>query len=65
MRRLRLLEKLRVPLMLFPSVALLVILFGGGLIVGIGQSFGYFPVIGLTDFTPQYYLDVLSDSPLF
>ncbi|MFN8562904.1 MAG: ABC transporter permease subunit [Anaerolineae bacterium] len=61
MRWLRLLEKLRVPIMLFPSVALLIILFGGGMIVGLGQSFGYFPIIGLTDFTPQYYVDVLTD----
>lgn len=61
MRWLRLVEKLRVPVMLLPSVALLIILFGGGMIVGLGQSFGYFPIIGLTDFTPQYYVDVLRD----
>jgi putative spermidine/putrescine transport system permease protein len=61
MRRLRLIEKLRIPIMLFPSVAILLILFGGGLLFGLGQSFGYFPIIGLTDFTPKYYIDVLTD----
>ncbi len=65
MRWLRWLEKLRVPFMLLPSMALLVILFGGGLIFGLGQSFGYFPIIGLTDFTFDYYKDVLTDRNFF
>ena len=65
MRWLRLLEKLRVPLMLLPSMALLIILFGGGLLVGLGQSLGYFPFIGLTDFTFDYYIDVLTDRNFF
>ncbi len=65
MRWLRLLERLRVPAMLFPSIALLVLLFGGGLLVGLGQSFGYFPIIGLTNFTPHYYIDVLRDPDFF
>lgn len=29
------------------------------------QSFGYFPVIGLTDFTLDYYADILTDSNFF
>ncbi len=62
MLRLRLYEKLRVPLMLLPAFAVLFLLFGGGLVVGVGQSFGYFPVIGLTDFTVQHYVDVLTDN---
>jgi putative spermidine/putrescine transport system permease protein len=61
MWRLRLMDKLRVPLMLLPSLAVLTLLFGGGLVVGLGQSLGYMPVIGLTDFTLQHYLDVLTD----
>lgn len=65
MRWLRLVEKLRVPMMLFPSIAILVILFGGGLLVGVGQSFGYFPVIGLEDFTFAYYADILTDSGFY
>ena len=62
MFRLRLYEKLRVPLMLLPAFAVLFLLFGGGLVIGVGQSFGYFPVIGLTDFTLQNYIAILTDS---
>jgi putative spermidine/putrescine transport system permease protein len=65
MRWLRLMERLRVPMMLLPAVALLVILFGGGMLVGLGQSFGYFPIIGLNDFTFKYYSDILSDSNFY
>lgn len=65
MRWLRLTEKLRVPLMLLPSIGILVLLFGGGLLVGLGQSFGYFPLIGLTDFTFEYYADVLTDNGFY
>jgi putative spermidine/putrescine transport system permease protein len=65
MRWLRLLEKIRVPMMLFPAIGVLVILFGGGLLVGLGQSFGYFPVIGLTDFTFEYYVDILTDDGFY
>ena len=65
MRRLLLFEKLRVPLMLLPALVVLVVLFGGGLIFGVGQSFGYFPYIGLTDFTFNYYVDVLTDRNFF
>jgi len=61
MRRMQLMERLRVPLMLFPALAIICLLFGGGLLFGLGQSFGYFPIIGLTDFTLSYYQDILSD----
>jgi putative spermidine/putrescine transport system permease protein len=61
MQRLRLMEKLRVPLMLTPALAVLTLLFAGGLVVGTGQSLGYMPVIGLNDFTLQHYVDVLTD----
>jgi putative spermidine/putrescine transport system permease protein len=45
------------------SPALLVILgiFITGIILGFVQSLGYFPVIGLEDFTLKYYMDILSD----
>lgn len=65
MRWLRLMDKLRVPMMLFPALALLVVLFGGGLVVGFGQSVGYFPIIGLEDFTLDYYKAVLSNRNFF
>ncbi|MEM7031785.1 MAG: ABC transporter permease subunit [Chloroflexota bacterium] len=61
MRRLQLFEKLKVPLLLLPAFLVLILLFGGGLVVGVGQSFGYFPVIGLTDFTLEHYIAALTN----
>lgn len=57
----RLARGLQVPLMLAPSVVLVVLLFGGGMLVGIAQSFGYFPIIGLREWTLEAYLNVLTD----
>ncbi|NDJ60483.1 MAG: ABC transporter permease subunit [Chloroflexi bacterium] len=65
MNRLKLMERLTVPLMLFPALAIVIVLFGGGMISGVGQSVGYFPVIGLEEFTLQYYQDVLTDDGFF
>ncbi|MBI5830073.1 MAG: ABC transporter permease subunit [Chloroflexi bacterium] len=62
MQRLHLIEKLRVPLMLAPSLLILTLLFVGGLVVGLGQSLGYMPVIGLNNFTLRHYVDVLTDN---
>ncbi len=56
------LERLSVPLMLLPALLVLFLLFSSGMIVGIGQSLGYMPVIGLQEFTLQHYVDVLTDS---
>lgn len=65
MRWLSLMEKLRAPLMVFPAVALICLLFFGGLVVGLGQSLGYFPAIDSFEFTFQYYADVLTDNTFF
>jgi len=53
---------LRLPFMLGPALGIVVLLFGGGLVVGLGQSLGYFPAIGLRDFTFEHYASVLTDS---
>ncbi len=55
-------DGLKVPLMLAPAVGLVVMLFGGGLLVGLAQSLGYFPAIGLRDFTFDHYISVLTDT---
>jgi putative spermidine/putrescine transport system permease protein len=47
--------------MLLPSLLVVGVLFGGGMVVGIGQSFGYFPAIGLRDWTFDNYIDVITD----
>ncbi|MEM7538110.1 MAG: ABC transporter permease subunit [Chloroflexota bacterium] len=57
----RLLEQMRIPLLLSPTILVLTLLFGGGLLVGVGQSFGYFPVIGMTEFTLEHYAAVFTD----
>ncbi len=36
-------------------------IFAFGLIMGLVQSFGYFPVVGLKEFTLKYYKEVLTD----
>lgn len=60
MRRIK--EGVKLPLMLAPALGIVVLLFGGGMIVGFGQSLGYFPAIGLTEFTFSHYVSVLTDS---
>jgi putative spermidine/putrescine transport system permease protein len=57
----RLLSRHRVGLMLLPALLVVVLLFGGGMVAGIGQSFGYFPAIGLHDWTFDNYIDVVTD----
>jgi putative spermidine/putrescine transport system permease protein len=47
--------------MLLPSLLVVGVLFGGGMVVGIGQSFGYFPAIGLRDWTFDNYINVITD----
>ena len=65
MRWLSLMDKLRAPLLVLPAVALVVLLFFGGLVVGFSQSLGYFPAIGSFDLTLRYYGDVLTDNTFF
>jgi len=62
MRRREWLERLKIPLMLAPAFLVLIVLFSGGLVVGLGQSLGYMPVIGLNEFTLHHYADVLTNS---
>ncbi|MFM2389180.1 MAG: hypothetical protein RLZZ437_735 [Pseudomonadota bacterium] len=54
-------SRLRLFLMLAPAVAVIGLLFGGGLIVAIMRSFNYMPVIGLTNPNLQAYGRVLTD----
>jgi len=54
--------RLRVPLMLSGVLAVVLILFVGGLTLGLSQSFGYLPALGGTEFTLKHYVNVLNDS---
>jgi len=55
-------ESIRVPLMLSGVLAVVLVLFVGGLALGLVQSFGYMPALGGTEFTLQHYVNVLGDN---
>ena len=57
-------EQLRLVAMLFPALAVIGVLFLGGLTLGLLQSFDYMPIIGRTQPTVQPYIDLISD-PVF
>src|SRR5512136_717219 len=54
-------ERLNVPLLLAPAMAVVIVLFMGGLVMGLSQSFGYMPVIGETSFNFDAYINILHD----
>ncbi len=54
--------QIRVPLMLSGVLAVILVLFVGGLVLGLSQSFGYMPALGGTEFTLKHYINVLNDS---
>ncbi len=55
------LARQRVSLMLTPALAVILLLFIGGVVVGFGQSLDYMPVIGLHHPTLKHYFNILSD----
>jgi putative spermidine/putrescine transport system permease protein len=54
-------DRLRITLLLAPAMVLIVVLFFGGLAVGVMRSFNWMPVIGLTDPNLDAYRAVLTD----
>lgn len=54
-------RRFRLALLLAPAVGVVVVLFLGGLGLGLVQSLGYFPVIGMTDLTLRHYVAALTD----
>jgi putative spermidine/putrescine transport system permease protein len=54
-------DRLRITLLLTPAMVLIVVLFFGGLAVGVMRSFNWMPVIGLTDPNLDAYRVVLTD----
>lgn len=49
-------------LMIAPVMIVIVCVFIGGLTMGVMQSLGHFPAIGMTNFTIKYYCQVLCDT---
>ena len=54
-------DRLRIALLLAPAMTLIVVLFFGGLAIGVMRSFNWMPVIGLTEPNLDAYRAVLSD----
>lgn len=54
-------SKFKPYLLLFPVSIILISIMGIGIINCISQSLGYFPQIGLNNFTLDYYMEVLRD----
>lgn len=54
-------ERLRIPILLAPAMIIIVVLFMGGLIMGLLQSFGYMPWLGAYDFSLDAYVAIFSD----
>ena len=52
-------------LMLLPALAVVIVLFGGGLLLGILQALGYLPGAGLTRLSGAHFARVLSDPDFF
>lgn len=52
-------------LMLAPALAVIGLLFVGGVVVGLGQSLDYMPLLGLTTPTAQHYVNILTDSDFY
>jgi putative spermidine/putrescine transport system permease protein len=55
-------KNLTLTLLLTPALAVIVLLFGGGLLLALLQSLGYVPAIGQTDLTVEAYRRVFSDA---
>ncbi len=58
-------ESIRSWLMLTPAVAIIVFLFVGGIVIGLGQSFDYMPIIGLQTPTIRHYGVLLNDPSFY
>jgi putative spermidine/putrescine transport system permease protein len=55
-------ERLKITLLLAPALAVILVLFGGGLYAALLQSLGYFPAIGMTEISAGTYREVLTSS---
>ncbi len=58
-------DRLKIFLLLLPAMSLIVILFFGGLAVGLMRSFNYMPVIGLTNPDWSAYIAVFTDKEFY
>lgn len=52
-------------LMLAPALAVIGLLFVGGVVVGLSQSLDYMPILGLTTLTARHYINILTDADFY
>ena len=57
--------RLKIVLLLAPALAVIGVLFAGGLVIAFVQSLGYVPAIGMTELTLDAYRGILSDEDFF
>ena len=57
--------RLKIALLLAPALAVIGVLFAGGLAAALLQSLGYLPAIGMTELTLDAYREILSDEDFF
>ncbi|QIN83810.1 ABC transporter permease subunit [Rubrobacter tropicus] len=57
--------RLKIALLLAPALAVIGVLFAGGLVAAFAQSLGYLPAIGMTELSLVAYREILSDEGFF
>ena len=55
-------QRLSISLLLTPAIAIIILLFVGGLFTGLLRSLNYFPLIGLNEFNLDAYLTIFADN---
>ncbi|GAB5447609.1 ABC transporter permease [Gymnodinialimonas sp.] len=58
-------DRLKIFLLLLPAMSVIVLLFFGGLAIGLMRSFNYMPVIGLTEPNFDAYIAIFSDREFY
>lgn len=58
-------DRLKIILLLLPAMSVIVLLFFGGLLIGLMRSFNYMPVIGLTEPNLQAYINVFTNEEFY
>jgi len=58
-------DRMKIFLLLLPAMFIIVVLFFGGLTIGLMRSFNYMPVIGLTDPDFSAYVSVFTDREFY
>jgi putative spermidine/putrescine transport system permease protein len=58
-------DRMKIFLLILPAMFIIVVLFFGGLLIGLMRSFNYMPVIGLTEPDFSAYISVFTDKEFY